>query len=226
MENENVAFSLSSKTIACNSVRAMLVSRCCVMLAAAFYFSCFASTPADAQDSPTSAGKNIVVQDKFGGQIFGYGVDQNGTEGLLSESQLLSDGKLLVATETFDQRTGKILKVVTKKTETPDDFITWGIVGSHVGLFEQEHVKGIFVDKRTFGILNPLDGNKVTGKWTPPVDGKTQSLEDVEGDQGTPNVAGMASPYACCSRFVFGSDVAAGQAASSFFSSGFASAAD
>jgi hypothetical protein len=172
-------------------------------------FSCFASAPADAQDQQANPTRNVVVQDKFGGQIFGYGVDQNGTEGLLSESLLLSDGNLLVATETFDQNTGKIVKVVAKKTETQDDFVAWGVVGSHIGLFEQEHVKGIFVDKRTFAILNPVDGNKVTGKWTPPVDGKTEALEDVEGNQGTPNVAGMVSPYACCSRFVFGSDVAA-----------------
>jgi hypothetical protein len=171
-------------------------------------FSCLASAPANAQDYQTNAGRNVVVQDKFGGQIFGYGVDQNGAEGLLSESLLLSDGNLLVATETFDQNTGKIIKVVAKKNETQDDFITLGVVGSHLGLFEQEHVKGIFVHKRTFATLNPVDGNKVTGKWTPPVDGKTQALEDVEGNQGTPNVAGMVSPYACCSRFVFGSDVA------------------
>jgi hypothetical protein len=121
----------------------------------------------------------------------------------------LSDGNLLIATETFDQKTGKIIKVVHKKTETQDNFITWGIVGSHIGLEEFDHVQGIFVVKRTFNILNPLDGNKCTGTWTPPIDGKTQLLEDVEADQGTRNVAAMVSPYACCSRFVFGSDVAA-----------------
>jgi len=128
---------------------------------------------------------------------------------MLSEYVLLQDGNLLIATETFDQKRGKIIKVVEKKTETQDNFVTWGVVGSHIGLREYDQVKGIYVDKRTFNILNPLEGNKFTGKWTPPVDGKTQLLEDVGGDQGTPNVAGMVSPYACCSRFVFESDVAA-----------------
>lgn len=182
--------------------------RCLIIMAGAACFLGLASTSAGADDSQLPA-KEITVKDKFGGQIFGYGVDQNGTEGILSESVLLPDGNLLVATETFDQSTGKIVKVVTKKTETQDDFVAWGVVGKHVGLFEQEHVQGIFVVKRTFDILSPLAGNRVTGKWTPPVDGKTQLLEDVEGNQGTPNVAAMASPYACCGRFVFGSDVAA-----------------
>ncbi len=184
------------------------VSLYLILMAAAACFLGLASISAGADDSQLPA-REITVQDKFGGQIFGYGVDQNGTEGILSESLLLPDGNLLVATETFDQNTGKIVKTIAKKTETQDDFVTWGVVGSHVGLFEQEHVQGIFVVKRTFDILNPLGSNRVTGKWTPPVDGKTQLLEDVEGDQGTPNVAAMASSYACCSRFVFGSDVAA-----------------
>lgn len=170
-----------------------------------------ASSPAAGQDaeSEPTGGKAVVVQDKFGGQIFGYDVDRNGSEGMLSEDLLLNDGNLLIATETFDQKTGKIIKVVAKKTETQDNFITLGVVGSHIGLQEVEHVRGGFVVKRTFNVLNPLEGNKLTGTWTAPIDGKTQALEDVEADQGTPNVAVMGSPYACCGRFVFGSDVAA-----------------
>jgi hypothetical protein len=172
---------------------------------------CLTASFAAGQDTESEpvGGKVVVVQDKFGGQIFGYDIDRNGTEGMLSEIVGLSDGNLMLATETFDQKTGKIIKVVHKKTETQDNFITLGIEGSHVGLEEVEHVKGIFVDKLTFDTINPLNGNKLTAPWTPPIDGKTQGLEDIEADQGTPNVAVMASPYSCCARFVFGSDVGA-----------------
>ena len=151
----------------------------------------------------------MIVQDKFGGEIFGYDVDRGGTEGLFSEASLLPDGNLLIATETFDQATGKIIKVVQKKTDTQDNFVTLGVVGSHIGLTQTQHVKGLFVSRRTYNALDPLDGNQVTAAWTPPLHDKKQLFEDVEGDQGTPNVAVMASSFECCRRFVFGSDVAA-----------------
>jgi hypothetical protein len=162
-----------------------------------------------AQEADQPKAPTITVQDVFGGQIFGYGVDQLGNEGILSEIVTLPDGKLHIATETFSQTTGKILKVVAQKTETNDNFISWGVLGSHVGLMELDTAPGIFVTKRSFSILDPLSGNKFTRQWTPPVDGKTQALEDVEGSQGSPNVVGMVSPYACCSRFIFSSNIAA-----------------
>ncbi|HXM20097.1 MAG TPA: hypothetical protein VN948_02385 [Terriglobales bacterium] len=183
-----------------------------VMVATLVCLCCLAGSIATAgqnTEPEQAGGQAVVVQDKFGGQIFGYGIDRNGSEGMLSEILALSDGKLLIATETFDQKTGKIIKVVAKKTETLDNFITLGVVGSHIGLEQVQHVKGIFVVKRTYNILNPIDGNKLTGPWTPPLDDKKELFEDVEADQGTPNVAVMASPDACCGRFVFGSDVAA-----------------
>src|SRR5580704_1483669 len=55
---------------------------------------------------------STIVHSKFGGQIFGFDIDQNGTEGVLSEDKLLDNGDVLAAVETFDQASGKILKVV------------------------------------------------------------------------------------------------------------------
>jgi hypothetical protein len=210
MKNENVRAGGSLKTEPSETLAgrdSVTLRSLCLLIAAAVYLFCLMATPARADDSEPA--KGVAVQDKFGGQIFGYDVDRNGTEGLLSEILFLSDGNLLIATETFDQTTGKIIKVVHKKKETQDNFITLGVVGSHIGLEQVEHVKGGFVVKRTYNTLAPLDGNKFTGKWTPPIDDKTQLFEDIEGDQGTPKVAVMGSPYACCGRFVFGSDVGA-----------------
>jgi hypothetical protein len=64
------------------------------------------------QPNPSAGPTGIFVHSKFGGQIFGFDIDQNGTEGLLAESKLLANGNVLAAVETFDQATGNILNVV------------------------------------------------------------------------------------------------------------------
>jgi hypothetical protein len=110
----------------------------------------------------------VIVHSKFGGQIFGFDIDQNGTEGVLSESQYVGGGLFHVAVETFDQKTGTIIKVI-KDITTKDDFVTLGVVGHGVGLVEREHVQGIYVLKRIYNVMNPLDKNAFTGLWTPPL---------------------------------------------------------
>lgn len=154
----------------------------------------------------------VIVHSQFGGQIFGFDIDQNGTEGLLAEAKTLSNGNILAAVETFDQASGRILNVVqlTQPSHSQDDFITMGVVGNSVGLFEHEHVGGIFVTSRTFGILNPLSSNRVNGAWTPPIG--TQHIimpAGVSRSQGVPNVAVFA--YDNSGQFtpwVFSSNVA------------------
>jgi len=164
----------------------------------------------DFKPSPSAGPGAVLVHTKFGGQIFGFDIDQTGTEGLLSEAKNLSSGKVLAAVETFDQTTGQILKVVSK-TETGDNFITAGIVGNSVGLVQLEIVQGIFVAKRTFPTLNPLDGNEFTAAWTPPIGSQHLIMPGgVSESQGVPNVAVFA--YDNSGNFipyVFSSDVAA-----------------
>jgi hypothetical protein len=146
----------------------------------------------DFQPNPSAGAGSILVHSKFGGQIFGFDIDQNGTEGILSEAQTLPSGQVLAAVETFDQSTGNILKVLAK-TETQDDFVTMGVVGTSVGLTEREHVVSFLNVQRTFHTVNPLSGNKFTGVWTPPIG--TQHLIEPTGvsrSQGVPNVAVFA----------------------------------
>jgi len=161
----------------------------------------------DSQNPAAGAG-SIIVHSKFGGEIFGWDIDQTGTEGVLSEGLFLSNGNVLAAVETFDQTTGKILSVISK-TETQDDFVTEGVVGSSVGLVEHEHEISLFKVQRTFEVINPLSANKFTGKWTPPI-GTQHLISEVSRTQGTPNAAiyaydnsGNFIPY------VFSSNVAA-----------------
>ncbi|MGD0271959.1 MAG: hypothetical protein ABSB14_23035, partial [Candidatus Sulfotelmatobacter sp.] len=80
----------------------------------------------DVQSKPATGPGKVVVHSKFGGQIYGFDIDQNGTEGVLSEAVLQSNGSLLAAVETFNQTTGKILNVITQ-TQNGDDFITLGV---------------------------------------------------------------------------------------------------
>jgi hypothetical protein len=164
----------------------------------------------DLQPKPSAGPGTVLVHTKFGGQIFGFDLDQAGTEGLLSEARNLSSGKVLAAVETFDQATGQILDVVAE-TETGDNFITMGVVGNGVGLTELEIVQGIYVVKRTFPTLNPLDGNKITGLWTPPIGSQHIIMPGgVSESQGVPNVAVFA--YDNSGNFipyVFSSNVAA-----------------
>jgi hypothetical protein len=160
---------------------------------------------------PQSTGPGtVLVHTKFGGQIFGFDIDRTGTEGLLSEDLTLSNGNVLAAVETFDQATGEILKVVSR-TENADNFLTMGVVGSSVGLVEQEIVQGLFVVERKYQTLNPLDSNQLTGVWTPPLGSEHLIMPGgISESQGVADVAVFA--YDNSGNFipyVFSSNVAA-----------------
>ena len=145
--------------------------------------------------NPSIGPNGVLVHSKFGGQIFGFDIDQNGTEGLLAESKTLSNGNVLAAVETFDQATGTILHVIdlTLPSHSQDDFVTLGVVGNSVGLYEHEHVSGLFVSRRTFNTMNPLSSNRITGMWTPPIGSQHIIMPTgVSRSQGVPNVAVFA----------------------------------
>jgi hypothetical protein len=152
---------------------------------------------------------STIVHSKFGGQIFGFDIDQNGTEGVLSESQDVGGGNVLAAVETFDQASGSILSVVSK-IETKDDFLTLGIVGTSVGLVEREHVGSIYVVKRIYGELNPLASNKFTSQWKPPL-AANDIILGISRNQGSPTTAVLFfhNDGKTFSSFVFGSNVGA-----------------
>jgi hypothetical protein len=180
--------------------------------AAAFAILCVfcLSGPAKAatQMRPAIGPGTTLVHSQFGGQIFGFDIDQNGTEGVLSEAQDVGGGKVLAAVETFDQATGNILKVV-KKIQTKDDFLTFGITGTSVGLVEREHVGKIFVTKRIYELLNPLDSNKFTGTWTPPL-ASNDIISGMSRNQASTTTAVLAFENGGDNHtFVFGSNVGA-----------------
>ncbi len=148
------------------------------------------------------------VYSKFGGSIFGFDIDQNGTEGLLSEGQTLENGNTLAAVETFDQATGKIVKVVTKSDNNLDDYVTHGIVGTSIGLVEHQIVPVLYITKRVYRELNPLDANKFKGTWKAPFTAK-DIIIGVSRDQGFATTAVFAFENGQFTSFVFGSNVGA-----------------
>jgi hypothetical protein len=137
----------------------------------------------DASPGPVPGLEPVVVESRFGGQIFGFDIDPQGTEGILSEAQTLADGSVLAAVETFDQRTGAILALVTSR-RTQDDFVTLGVVGRHVGLVEYEHEIAFLDVERTFPKVDPLASNHFTGTWAPPIDDH-HLIEAVSRNHGT-----------------------------------------
>lgn len=162
------------------------------------------------EPSPSAGPGTIIVQSKFGGQIFGFDIDQNGTEGVLTEAKDLSNGKVQAAIETFDQTTGKILNVL-QETQDQDDFVTMGVVGASVGLIDHEHEVSFLHLNRIYETINPLSSNKVTGHWKPPV-GTTHIIPytGVSRSQGVPDVAVFATDESgSFISWVFESNVAA-----------------
>lgn len=160
------------------------------------------------QPNPLAGAGSVVVHPKFGGIIFGFDIDPNGGEGILSEAVEHSDGTITAAVETFDPTTGKIVKVISK-TQTQDDFVTLGISGTSVALVESEHVVSLLNVQRSFNLLNPVSANKITGRWTPPID-QQHVINEVSRVDGNPNVAVYAVDTSTKMRpLVFSSNVAA-----------------
>jgi hypothetical protein len=160
-----------------------------------------------AGERPAVGPTGVIVQSKFGGQIFGFDIDQASNEGILCEAQTLDNGDTFAAVETFNQKTGAIIRVL-KKTQTKDDFVTLGVVGNSVGLIEREHEVSFLHVVRTFLTVNPLAGNAFTGMWTPPV-GDNHLVSNVSRNQGISNVAVYAQDIDSSFRpYVFTSNVA------------------
>jgi hypothetical protein len=146
---------------------------------------------AAAQTAPTRLPKGpgkIVVHPKFGGQMSGYDIDQNGTEGVLAEQATLKNGDLLTAVETFDQKTGKIIQVISKKISQFDDDIVIGIVGNSTAVLLHENALQNGT-QRIYRVISPLSANKYTSVWHPPHFGNKDIVSGVSHDQQSDTAA-------------------------------------
>jgi hypothetical protein len=142
-----------------------------------------------APDHKAGLGATLTAAD--GGEIFGFDIDRNGTDGVLASAQLINGkGALLVSVETFDQDTGKIIKSFARQSGTQVSYAFDAIFAGHAGL-----VTRFFIPTnsphdaatRTYELMNPVTANRFTGPWTPPI--KDLSVLQVAPDQsGTTSV--------------------------------------
>lgn len=151
---------------------------------------------------------SVIVTPTMNGTILGFDIDQSGTEGLLSEFVQLNNGYCPYGTETFDQKTGSIIKIVRRGTapDCGDGDVTWGVMGPSVGLVMHEHSVQFDRVANTYQVLNPLDRNELTGAWA--LDNKGERVSGVSRNQGTPVNAFQVFNYFKQLEYVFGSDVA------------------
>jgi hypothetical protein len=126
------------------------------------------SQSTEARHSKIGLGK--VLSTAYGGQIFGFDIDQSGSDGLLSESLTKSRDKVKSAIETFDLKAAKITKVVKTMVKTAnEDFLTFGIVGNDVGFVDEQRVKLNDISRHDhYFLLDPVQGEQITGQWEPP----------------------------------------------------------
>ena len=131
------------------------------------------SASAQTYTALNKVGVGKVLSSAYGGQIFGFDINENGTDGIITEALSLSNGGLKSAVETFDLKTGKITKIV-KTLVSPtagEELFADGIAGNDVALIDEQRatIKNGHVSRDDlFFVMNPVSGGKITGPWTPP----------------------------------------------------------
>jgi hypothetical protein len=139
-------------------------------------------------------GLGPVLTGKFGGPIFGWAIDENGTDGLLSEVTQISDPYTSLV-ETFDQTKAKVEKVVRKENSGPDgdrELVVDAIAANDLGLIDGEIARPPKPRKNIFYTMAPVTGNKITGRWTQPP-GKGFLIWDIADQQVDPNAVMAAT---------------------------------
>lgn len=119
-----------------------------------------------------AAGLGAILSSKQGGQIYGFDIDQNGSDGIIATASNV---------ETFDQDTGEITKVFPKRLPAGTSYSVVNISAGDVGLVTRYVVpKGKIYAKRFYNVMNPVTAKKFTGKWTPPI-------KDIQVEAAGPN---------------------------------------
>lgn len=118
-----------------------------------------------------SVGLGKVLTTKDRGQIYGFDVDQNGSDGILASARDTSkSGVFTVSVETFDQSSGRITNSFARSTGSRNSYAVDGIVAGDAALVTHYIVpKGTIYATRKYETVDPVTAHKFTGKWTPPI---------------------------------------------------------
>jgi hypothetical protein len=134
-------------------------------------------------------GPGPVLTSKFGGPIFGWAIDENGTDGVLTEVTQLSDPFTSVV-ETFEQTKARIVRVVRKQNSGPNgdrELSVDAIQANDVSLIDDEISNPQKHTRRDrFYTMAPVTGNKITGTWTRPP-GKDFLIKEIADQQVDPD---------------------------------------
>lgn len=119
-----------------------------------------------------TVGLGPVLSSKFGGGIFGWDMNQNGNDGFFTEFATVGNG-FLFATETFDETTANVTKVVRKEASKGgnDEPFPEAILGNDIGFIDVERASSEnnhIVRNDRFELMNPVAGNKINGVSRPP----------------------------------------------------------
>ncbi len=134
------------------------------------------------------AGPGPVLTSRFRGPIFGWAIDENGTDGVLTEvTSLTLPSKSVV--ETFNQTKAQIVKVVRKQNTGKQgnrELSVDGIAANDVGLIDDGRVNlRNFHRHDVYYVMAPVTGNKITATWTRPP-GKDFRVVDMPDQQVDP----------------------------------------
>jgi hypothetical protein len=114
-------------------------------------------------------GLGRVLSSSDGGQIFGWDINQNGTDGVLATSQNEGEG-YKVSVQAFDQTTAKVTHTFARHSGTRDSYGADGIFAGDVALVTHYVVPhGTIYAKRLYQLMNPVTARRFTGAWTSPV---------------------------------------------------------
>jgi hypothetical protein len=118
-------------------------------------------------DHKVGLGKVLTTSD--GGQIFGWDINQHGTDGVLAASQNAPQG-YKVSVQTFDQVTGTITRTFAKYAGNRNSYGVDGIFAGDVALITHYVVPPHTIyAKRFYKVMDPVTAERFTGEWTPPV---------------------------------------------------------
>ncbi|MEO9170713.1 MAG: hypothetical protein ABI282_07070 [Candidatus Baltobacteraceae bacterium] len=124
------------------------------------------------RDSVTARGHlGSVLSTKDGGQIFGFDINQNGTDGVLASARDTNKpGQVKVSVETFDQNSGAVTGSFAVQTGSVNSYAVDGIFAGDVALVTHYVIpKGSIFANRRYQVVSPVTAQKFTGVWTPPV---------------------------------------------------------
>jgi hypothetical protein len=137
-----------------------------------------------------SVGAGKIITARGGGEIYGFDVDQSGTDGVLATATEPKTGIWKVSVQTFDTNKAKITKSFANFTGPHITYQMDGIFDNDVALITRfvETKKKPDYAWRHYVVMNPATQPKFNGKWQPPGNSNFSVLEHAVNQTTSPSV--------------------------------------